>query len=257
MSAGPLSGRGIVVTRPREHAPALAERIAIAGGDPVMFPTIEIAPPDDPGAAERIIARLDRFQWAIFVSPTAASRGAGLVSAARSWPQGLRLAAVGAGTAGALAERGLHAVTSPGDRADSEALAALPELGSIRGQSIVIFRGQGGREWLRSQLEARGARVEYAECYRRVRPRADVQLLLERWRRGGIDAVSITSAEGLENFFEMLGASGGNHLRSTPVFVPHPRIALAAQNLGIRKVIVTGRGDEQTVAGIAAFFARV
>lgn len=257
MSAGRLSGLSIVITRPREHAAALAERIALAGGDPVMFPTIEIAQPDDPGAAERIIARLDRFQWAIFVSPTAASRGAGLVSAARGWPQGLRLAAVGAGTAAVLAQHGLHAVTSPGDRADSEALAALPELASVRGQSIVIFRGQGGREWLRSQLEARGARVEYAECYRRVRPSADVQLLLERWRRGGIDAVSITSAEGLENFFEMLGTSGGDCLRSTPVFVPHPRIALAAESRGIRKVVVTGRGDEQTVAGIAAFFAGV
>jgi uroporphyrinogen-III synthase len=256
VSARPLSGLGIVITRPREHAFALAERIVAAGGDPVLFPTIEIAPPDDPGAAERVIAGLDRFQLAIFVSPTAATRGYGMVSAARRWPEGLRVAAVGAGTARALGECGFRTVISPGGVADSEALAALPELGNVGGQSIVIFRGQGGREWLRSQLEARGAHVEYAECYRRVWPRTDAGLLLERWRRGGIDAVSITSTEGLDNFFQMLGA-GGNYLRSTPVFVPHPRIALAARSLGIRKVLVTGRGDDKTVAGIAAFFARV
>lgn len=257
MSVQTLSGRGIVITRPREHAVALAERIRAVGGDPVLFPTIEFMPPDDPGAVARLIAGLDRFQLAIFVSPTAAIRGYAMVSAARSWPPGLRVAAVGAGTARVLGERGFHSVVWPDGQADSEALAALPELADVRGKSIVIFRGQGGRDWLRSELEARGARVEYAECYRRVRPSIDAQELLARWRRGGIDAVSITSVEGLTNFFQALGAAGGNWLRATPVFVPHPRIALAAEGFGVRKVVVTGRGDDQIVAGMAAFLARV
>ena len=257
MKAGALQGRGVVITRPREHAAKLAELVRSAGGDPLLFPTIEIMPPDDPAGVERIIASLDRFHLAIFISPTAAVRGCAMVSALRGWPRGLRVAAVGSGTARALMEQGVHAAVAPIDRADSEALAALPELANIRAQSVVIFRGQGGREWLRSELEARGARVEYAECYRRARPRADARGLLERWQRGHVDAVSITSAEGLENCIEMLGTSGASHLQSTPIFVPHPRIAAAAERLGIRKVIVTGRGDEQTVAGIAAFFARV
>ena len=47
MSEGPLSGRGVVVTRPREHALALAERIRAAGADPILFPTIEILPPEN------------------------------------------------------------------------------------------------------------------------------------------------------------------------------------------------------------------
>jgi hypothetical protein len=41
------------------------------------------------------------------------------------------------------------------------------------------------------------------------------------------------------------------------VFVPHPRIAHAARDLEVREVIVTGRGDERTVAEMAAFFAKV
>ena len=72
MSAEPLSGRGIVITRPREHALALAERIRAVGGDPILFPTIEILPPENQDAVSGIIARLERFQLAIFVSPTAA-----------------------------------------------------------------------------------------------------------------------------------------------------------------------------------------
>src|SRR5712671_534584 len=215
MSAGPLSGRGIVVTRPREHALALAERIRSAGADPILFPTIEILPPENAGAVSSLVQRLDGFHLAIFVSPTAVVRGHELVSASRHWPKGLR------------------------------------------GLSVVIFRGQGGREWLRTTLEARGARVEYAECYRRERPDADPGRLLARWQSGGIEAVSLTSAEGLANFFEMLGPTGRGYLRATPVFVPHPRIALVARKLDVREVVVTGRGDVRTVAEMAAFFAKV
>ncbi len=257
MSSGPLSGRGIVITRPREHALSLAEHIRAAGGDPVLFPTIEIMPAENPGAVAALVARLDEFQLAIFVSPTAAIRGCGMVGASRAWPSGLRVAAVGAGTAQALEERGFNAVIAPAGEADSEALAALPELQDLRGRSVVIFRGQGGREWLRARLEARGARVEYAECYRRARPDADASGLLARWQRGGIEAVSITSAEGLANFLEMLGPTGAGYLRATPVFVPHSRIVTAAERFGVRRIIVTGRGDDRTVAEIAAFFARV
>ncbi|HEY6721990.1 MAG TPA: uroporphyrinogen-III synthase [Burkholderiales bacterium] len=257
MRAGPLSGRGIVVTRPREHAAGLAERIRAAGGDPILFPTIEILPPEDPGAVSNLIAALDGFQFAIFVSPTAAVRGHRMVSASRGWPKSLRLAAVGAGTASTLEEFGLGSVLAPAGEADSEALAALAELQDLRGRSIVIFRGQGGREWLRTTLEARGARVEYAECYRRVRPDTDPGDLLARWQSGGVEAVSITSAEGLENFVEMLGPTGQGYLRATPVFVPHPRIALAAQKLDVRKIVVTGRGDDRGVAEMATFFAEV
>jgi uroporphyrinogen-III synthase len=257
MSAEPLSGRGIVITRPREHALALAERIRAAGGDPILFPTIEILPPENQDAVSGIIARLETFQLAIFVSPTAALRGHTLVSASRSWPEGLRVAAVGAGTAKALMERGFRDVISPEGEADSEALAALAELQELRGQPVVIFRGQGGREWLRRELEARGARVEYAECYRRARPEADARSVLARWQTGAVDAVSITSAEGLVNCFAMLGPTGGRYLRATPMFVPHPRIELAARERDVREIIVTGRGDERTVAEMAAFFARV
>lgn len=257
MSTAPLSGRGIVITRPREHAPALAERIRAAGGDPILFPTIEILPPESADAVSAVIARLEEFQLAVFISPTAALRGHDMVSASRGWPEGLRVAAVGSGTAKALGERGFRDVISPSGEADSEALAALPELQGLRGRSVVIFRGQGGREWLRSELEGRGARVEYAECYRRTRPDAHAGGLMARWQAGGIEAVSITSSEGLANFFAMLGPTGARYLRATPVFVPHRRIEQAARKLDVRQVVVTGRGDERTVAEMAAFFARV
>ena len=257
MSAGSLAGRVVVVTRPREHAAALAERIRAAGGNPFLFPTIEILPIENTEALAALIAELDLFEMAIFVSPNAVMKGHESVLARRAWPARLRVASVGSGTARALERAGFKDVISPSGLADSEALAALLELQGLRGRGVVIFRGQGGREWLRETLEARGVRVEYAECYRRARPPADPGALLERWQAGDIEAVSITSAEGLANLFSMLGPVGGEYLRATPVFVPHPRIARAAKDSGVKEVVVTGRGDERTVAEMIAFFARV
>lgn len=257
MNLGPLSGRGIVITRPRAHALTFAELIRSAGGDPVLFPTIEILPVEDREAVSNLVAGLDGFDLAIFVSPTAVMQGLELVNASRAWPGSLRVAAVGAGTAKALERGGFGTVIAPTVQADSEGLAAMPELQDLRGRSVVIFRGEGGRDWLRTVLEARGARVAYAECYRRARPSQDSGPLLALWHRGAIDAVSITSAEGLQNVFAMLGSAGKEHLLATPVFVPHPRIAQAAQKLGVARVIVTGRGDDRAVEEMSAFFARV
>ncbi len=251
MGTAPLSGRAIVVTRPREHAQAFADLIRAAGGEALLFPTIEIASLPRPAVLDAI----ETFDLAIFVSPTAVTQG--LAALGGAWPGKLRVAAVGAGTAAALARNGLEAVLAPSGQADSEALAALPELQAVRGRSLLIFRGEGGREWLAGTLRARGARVEYAQCYRRVHPDADTGPLLARWQRGAVDAVSITSAEGLSNLCGVLGPTGRGYLVATPVFVPHPRIGSAAESLGVRRVVVTGRGDESAVVGMSAFFATV
>ena len=93
------------------------------------------------------------------------------------WPSGVPVAAIGDATAEALRNSGFPAVISPPVRHDSEGLLEMPELQSVRDKSIVVFRGEGGREKLKEALEERGARVTYAECYRRVRPQADAQPL--------------------------------------------------------------------------------
>src|SRR6185295_12379471 len=99
-------------------------------------------------------------------------------------------------------------VIAPQSGADSEALLAAPELADVTGKRVLIVRGEGGRALLGNMLAARGATVNYAECYRRVRPVADAAPLIADWQRGLIHAVTVSSAEGLDNLLAMTGSEG-------------------------------------------------
>jgi uroporphyrinogen-III synthase len=250
-----LAGRGILITRPLDQSARLAALVEDAGGRALVFPALTIADPVDAGALHALVETLDRFDCAVFVSPTAAAKGLALVRSRRELPSRLRVAAVGKGTARELHRLGVPDVVVPNNGADSEALLALPEFQAVEGKAIIVFRGAGGRAFLADTLRRRGATVEYAECYRRERPAGDAQVLLQAWRRGEIHATTVTSSEALDNLFALVGSSGLHWLRKTPMFVPHERIAAAAHALEVADVHVTAAGDEALVEALARYFS--
>jgi uroporphyrinogen-III synthase len=235
-----LAGKRILVTRPRELAGGLAALIAQAGGEPVLFPTIEIRDPQEPARAQALVARLPEFDLAVFVSPSAVRKAMPL-AAGGAWP---RVAAVGEGTRRELERHGLRGVISPPGQPDSEALLALAELSQVAGSRVLILRGAGGRELLAETLAARGAKVEVAECYRRVRPEAPPP-------EGRIDAACVSSGEALANLVAMLGRE---RLEHAPVFVPHPRVEAQARELGLRRPVLAAPGDAGMLAALVAYF---
>ena len=146
---GALAGRAVLVTRPAGMSTQLVALLRSEGCEAVLLPAIEILAADDTAKLDAAIDRLEGFDIAIFISPTAVAKANAAVRARRDWPARLRYAAVGGGTAAALRRIGVADVMAPQGRGDSEALAALPELADVSGRRIVIFRGQGGREGLR------------------------------------------------------------------------------------------------------------
>lgn len=252
-----LAGRRIVVTRPAGQAETLADLIRAAGGTPIVFPVIEIRDVADVKPLAALIDRLDEFDIAVFISANAVAKAMNLVQSRRAWPDHVRVATIGKGSEKALKRFGFADIVAPAGRFDSEALLELAPLVDVAGKRVVIFRGDGGRELLGDTLAARGARVEYAECYRRVRPDADVAPLLKLWARGELDAIIVTSSEGLHNLYDMVGKLGQQWLRRTPVFVPHARIAASARALGLERVVETDPGDEGLAAGLLTFFGKV
>jgi uroporphyrinogen-III synthase len=78
--------------------------------------------------------------------------------------------------------------------------------------------------------------------------------LLRQWSRNEINAVTVTSSEGLRNLYDMLGKLGRQWLKTTPVFAPHERILDVARELGLERGVLTPAGDEGLVDGIADWF---
>lgn len=251
-----LAGRHVVVTRPAGQAAHFATALSEAGAIPVLYPVLEIRDVEDVAPVLDAAIRLDSFDLAVFVSPNAIEKALGLILPRRAWPAGLRVVALGKSSERELARHGIRDVISPALRFDSEALLELPELNDVQGKRVIIFRGDGGRELLGDTLKARGAEIEYLTCYRRARPQLDPAPLLKLWEVGRLDAVTLTSSEGLRNFHDMVGRLGQAWLRKTPAFVPHQRIAEQAQALGLGKVIPTGPGDDGLMAGLRAYFGR-
>ena len=221
-AALPLRGLGVVITRPRAAADALAAALEREGARAFVFPALAIEPLPGSAALDAALDAAGTSDLAIFVSANAVEMGLAAARSRGRWPA--RVAAVGEATAQALRNSGFREVISPQERHDSEALLACPELQAVNGAAIVIFRGAGGRELLREALEKRGARVRYAECYRRVRPAGDPRPLLDAWARGEVQAVSVLSAETLENFVALLGEAGAPRLAEAALVVPHEAV---------------------------------
>ena len=247
-----LAGIGVLITRPAHQGEHLAQLIEQAGGVPIRFPTIEIAPPADPDPLLAILNRLAEYDLAIFISPNAVEQTFSWLRATRrEWPSNLPIAGVGRSTAAAIAKQGLSA-TTPADRFDSEALLELSLLQDVANKKVIIFRGAGGRELLGDTLRLRGAEVAYAECYRRMQPRADAETLIDAWRRGEIQIVSITSTDGLRNLHEMLGETGRGWLYGTPVVVLSQAQAATCRELGCEAavLIATAASDEAILEAV-------
>jgi uroporphyrinogen-III synthase len=256
MSETPLAGKTIVVTRPKEQAGHLAELIRQAGGEAFLFPVIEILDPVNTQILDERIARLNDYNLAVFVSPTAVTRGMARIARRYALPPTLQVAAIGQGSARELKRLGVADIVVPNRRFDSEALLDLPEMQRMNGRRVVIFRGEGGRELLGDTLRMRGATVDYAECYRRARPAAPATELVKRGLRNEIHGLVITSAEGLRNLLDMVGESGPAWLRATPIFVTHPNIQLAGRKSGLTLMILIEGGDEALLQGIITFLAK-
>jgi uroporphyrinogen-III synthase len=252
---GPLAGRCIVVTRPRAQAAPLAEAIAAAGGTPLIFPLLEISPADDPQQLAEAITRLPDYALAVFISPNAVDYAVPAILARGSWPASLTPAAVGQGSVKALTAHGVTGCVAPTERFDSEALLALPELATaaVKGKRVAIFRGDGGRELLAETLRRRGATVDCITCYRRSGPAAGVAPLLATWRSGRLDALAVSSSEGLRHLLDLLDAEGRGFLQKTPLFVPHARIAETARALGLSNIILSGAADAGIMAALLAY----
>ena len=83
-----LLGRRIVVTRPVAQAGVLVQMIGERGGEAVLFPLIEVGPADNDALVQldAMIACLDDYAIAVFISPNAVEYSVPWILERRAWP---------------------------------------------------------------------------------------------------------------------------------------------------------------------------
>ena len=240
-----IAGLKIAVTRPLAQAKQLSQRIRQAGGIVLLCPLLEISALPDTQLLQAQLSRLAEFDLAIFISPNAVQYGMEAIVAAGGLPGSLKIAAVGKGSAAALRKLGIEEVLVPETRFDSEGLLALPELQTMDGVQVLIFRAESGRELLGDTLKQRGAILSYAACYRRSKIVQDAAALQEA------DALTVSSSEALETLGQILTPG------AVPLFVQHERLAELARLQGWQRVLLAGAGDEGLFSALLAWGTKV
>lgn len=237
--ANTLINKTVLITRPDPGGKDLCAFLTDQGIEAIHFPTIQFAPPLDEAALLAALETLPQQAWLIFISPQAVYATA---SKLLPLPPHVKVAAVGAGTAKALAQAGISVSLYPQDEWGSAGLLDLPAMQSVAGLNIAIIRGEGGRELLANTLIERGAKVTHVIAYRRVLP-YPVPSFSERT----VDAIVCTSFEAVQNLKKLMANQHWQTIQKTPLIVVSERIKLLARNLDFQTIWVARNASHAAI----------
>lgn len=248
----------VVITRPAAQATALAQRVAAAGHEAVVFPLLAIDPLADQTALRAALADVSCYALVAFVSPNAIDAACAI---RKTWPRNVTLAVVGEGSRAALARHGITdanaTIVSPANtrRTDSQTLLETLDLDRLRGRRALIIRGETGRELLGDALRGAGMDVQQLVAYRRSIPPLNEDRRRQLLQLLDSDSLwIITSSEALRGLIGMAMQAGGRNavvnLQQKRLLVPHERIEETARQLGFSSVALTGSGDEALLAAL-------
>jgi uroporphyrinogen III methyltransferase / synthase len=196
----PLVGRTVAVTRARAQASALALRLGSLGASVVQAPVIRIralpGPPLDPSPYDLVCVTSPAGVAVLFERLAAGGRDARALA-------GARVAAIGAGTAAALAEHGIVADVMP-QRFVAEAL--VEALADVPVSRALVARASQARDVLPDALRARGADVNVLALYETVvEPLAADALAAAQ----AADYITFTSSSTVRYFLQAAATANG------------------------------------------------
>ncbi len=229
----------LLITRPTADSEVLAALLAEQHIYSSSLPLLEIQELPETPAQRSLMLNLDQYCAVIVVSKPAATLGLQRID--QYWPQPpakQHWFTVGAGTGRILADYGLS-VSWPEHGDDSEALLALPkfiETLNTANPRVLVMRADVGRNFLSEQLKQRGAKVDFLPLYRRRLPVYPAGTLVARIQQEQLNGLVVSSEQGLRHLIELAGEQW-SALASLALFVPSPRVAQIAQDLGAQQVI--------------------
>lgn len=212
----PLFGKRVLVLRPRDQAAGVVHRIRERGGEPILWPAIQIVPPADPTPMQALVRNLNHYDIVVLTSEnsveqlfqTIASEGLDARAFGRA-----KVAAVGTTTMATLARHGIRADIVPRDfHGDSLAEAILqhpfvaPRLSNHEPVRIAFPRARVAREVLPEKLQAAGCDVTLVVAYetQKAGPEKHAELL-RAFEEKNIDVVLFSASSTVDAVAEALG----------------------------------------------------
>ena len=239
MTAGPLHGRRIVVTRAQRQSGSLREKLEQQGAEVLLLPTIETAPPASFAALDEALQAATGFDWLVLTSANAVRvleerlQHLGLTADAL---RGLQVAVVGPSTADAVRQLGLAVALMP-ERYVGEALAEslAPH---VAGRRVLLVRAAAARDVVPVVLTNSGAAVTIADAYLTVVP-ADAAARARQvfTAEPQPDAVVFTSGSTVRHLGEVLQGAGLSLPAQVACISIGPATSAAVREAGLRVAI--------------------
>ena len=239
----PLFGRVVAVTRARAQASELAARLRELGAEVVEAPAIRVAPrPPGEGDFADALAAIDEYALVCLTSPNGAELLLdGLAATGRDARSlaGAGVAAIGPGTARALAARGVRADVVP-ERSIAEALVdALADV-PVEGRRVLVARAAEARDVLPDALRERGARVDVVPLYDTV-PEPLSPAALEGLERA--DYVTFTASSTVTSMLAALEAAAAPFPAGARIASIGPVTSATAHARGLDVAVEAQRHD--------------
>jgi len=248
----PLFGKRIVVTRATQQAPILSEKLRELGADAIEMPATQIARLDlEPLRAS--IDSISDYDWLIFTSQNAVAifweqlLGRGKDSRALA---GLKIAAVGPATAGALLEHGITVDVIPERFVAEGLLEMMQEREDVAGGKVLYVTAEGARDVLPAGLREIGANLVIVEAYRTIPDGAGAERLARAIEAGKVDLATFTSASAVRGYIEAVGEDLALKIPAASI---GPQTSDALREAGIE---VEAEAEESTIDGLVSAVLR-
>lgn len=247
--SGKLAGKKVVVTRAREQASKLVEKIESLGGEVIEFPTIKISQPADYVQFDKVLDSLGSYGWIVFTSVNGVDAFFERMKVRKLDIRALysiKLCAVGEATAGRLNDIGFNVDFVPEKFTTSYLLEGLLERVKP-GEKVLLARADIGSAELAEGLEEKGVAFDDLTVYRTVLDSADRDDLVNLIESGKIDYITFTSSSTVRNFISVTGKDMLDKINKIKVVCIGPVTAKTAEELGVR---VADMAEVYTIDGL-------
>ena len=238
----PLFGQTVVVTRTRQQASDLSNRLTTLGARVIEAPTIELQPPGEWTGVDDALSRIDQYDWVVFTSQNGVTftkqRLAEIGRDARAFAHA-KIAAIGDATAAAIRRELFLNVDLCPENFVAEALAdTLAQKNEIRARRFLLLRADIARPVLRERLQQGGAaEVRDVPVYETKPAKSLPPPLLDALAAGEITWLTFTSSSTAKNFTTLLGPAYAGKLAGVKIASIGPVTTATLRELGLEPTV--------------------